>query len=343
MGDYLRSFPPLKNGVSGRYNALNRDKRSFCLDLKSPAGREVFLKLLPHYDVVVESFRPGVLDRLGLSYQTLAEISPKVILCSISGYGQTGPLRTRAGHDLDYVALAGLLSLGGPAGQPPQVPGAQTADIAGGTLWAVIGILSALLAARQTSRGRHLDISMCEGALSLMIPDLGNYDATGELPKRGDELLTGGKACYSIYETSDGKHLAVAALEPKFWLAFNRAIGRTTASEHEILLSNQSPLRTEIQAILKTRTRDQWTALLASADCCVEPVLSVDELATHPQHMARELFFSIGDLVQVRTPLGSAKGHTPPPEQGQHTDVVLREIGLSDQEIAVLRQTGAAR
>ena len=345
VGDYMRIFPPLKGGLSGRFNALNRDKRSICLDLKQPAGRDALLRLARNYDVVVETFRPGVLDRLGVGYAALCEANPKIVLCSISGYGQTGPLRERAGHDLNYISLAGVLGLAGPASAAPPTPPIQLADVAGGALWGAVGVLSALYAVAQTGRGRHLDVSMCEGALSFVIPDLGNYDASGVPPRRGDEILNGGGAMYGVYRTRDDRFLSVGALEPKFWTAFNQLIGRPVDLS-ELLASGDAAakIRAEIQAILGTRTRDEWEAVFAGADACVEPVLSVDELEHHPQHKARALFFRLGEHQQVRTPLARPNApHTPPPQLGEHTDAVLTSAGFTPSEISALRAAKAAR
>ncbi|HEY7954188.1 MAG TPA: CaiB/BaiF CoA-transferase family protein [Polyangia bacterium] len=344
VGDYLRMFPPIKRGQSGRFNALNRDKRSICLDLKRPEGRALLLKLVPRYDVVVETFRPGVLDRLGVGFAALAEVNPKIVLCSISGYGQSGPLRDRAGHDLNYISLAGVLGMAGPQDGPPPVQPVQLADVAGGALFGAVGILAALLAVRATGRGRHLDVSMCEGALAFLLPDLGNLDATGVAPKRGGELLNGGAACYGVYRTKDGRFLSVGALEPKFYSAFNQAIGRPC--DHSELVGGpkeQARVRGEIQAILETRTRDEWEEIFAGYDACVEPVLAPDELQRHPQHAARGLFFELDGLTQVRTPFGRAEGHHAPPALGQHSTEILLEAGLSAAEIDSLRASGVTR
>jgi crotonobetainyl-CoA:carnitine CoA-transferase CaiB-like acyl-CoA transferase len=354
-GDYLRLFPPLKGGLSGRFAALNRNKRSLCLDLKRPQGREAFLRLLPRYDVLIESFRPGVLDRLGLSYEVLRGHHPRLVLCSISGYGQDGPYRDRAGHDLNYCALAGVLGLSGERGGAPHPLPVQLADVGGGALWAATGILAALFAAARTGEGRHVDVSMCEGALSFLIPDLGNLDAAEGAPPpgRGADLLTGGAACYGVYRTADGKFLSVAALEPKFWMAFCAAIGRRgDPAELVAPPAEQERLRAEVQGILFGKTRDEWVAHFAgppAIDACVEPVLDLDEVARHPLHAARGNFFSVNgqedgvSYGQVRTPLGPARAERPPPLPGQHTEEILGEAGLLPAEIAALRAAGVAR
>jgi crotonobetainyl-CoA:carnitine CoA-transferase CaiB-like acyl-CoA transferase len=342
LGDYMRQFPPAKGGLSGRYLAVNRGKRSMVIDLKLPAGRDALLRMVAKADVVVESFRPGVMDKLGLGYTALSAANPQIVLCSISGFGQTGPYVQRAGHDLGYIALAGVLAMGGPAGGPPMMPGVQIADLAGGSLWGATAILAALVGRHRTGKGAHLDISMTEGALALTSAELGNLDC-GSHPTRGVETLNGGLACYGIYRTKDDRYLAVGALEPKFWIALNQAIGRPpNVAELIAPPEGQARARAEIAAIFATRTAAEWNAILANHDCCVEVVTELDELPEHPLHRAREVFFTIdggpgvGPVRQVRTPLGTPKSPRPPPRQGEHTRDVLAEYGFSEAEIAAL-------
>jgi alpha-methylacyl-CoA racemase len=339
VGDYLRAFPPAKGGVAGRYLAVNRGKRSMALDLKAPAARDAFLRMVEQADVVVESFRPGVIDKLGVGYAQLSERNPKIVLCSISGYGQTGPYVHRAGHDLDYIALAGVLGMTGPAGGAPQMPGVQIADLAGGALWGATAILGALVGRGRTGRGAHLDISMTEGALALLAAELGNLDC-GARPTRGTETLNGALACYGVYRTQDDRYLAVGALEPKFWIALNTALGRKPDVSE--LVGNQPKLRAELQAIFSTKTAAEWATHLAPHDCCVEIILEPDELAAHPLHAAREVFFTIdggagvGPIAQVRTPVGKPANPLPPPKLGEHTRDVLAEYGFAASEIDAL-------
>jgi crotonobetainyl-CoA:carnitine CoA-transferase CaiB-like acyl-CoA transferase len=342
VGDYLRAFPPAKGGVAGRYLAVNRGKRSLTLDLKAPAGRDALLRMAARADVVVESFRPGVLDRLGVGWTALAAANPKLVLCSISGYGQTGPYVERAGHDLNYIALAGVLAMGGAAGGAPMMPGVQLADLAGGALWGATAILGALFGRERTGRGAHLDVSMTEGALSLLTAELGNLDC-GARPTRGSETLNGGLAAYGVYRTADDRYLSVGALEPKFWLAFNQAIGRPpNIAELAGNPEEQARTRASIAAILATRTAAAWAEVLARHDCCVEVVLEPEELAGHPLHQARQVFFEIdggagvGPILQVRTPLGTPSAPTPPPRLGEHSREVLGEYGFTAAEIAAL-------
>jgi crotonobetainyl-CoA:carnitine CoA-transferase CaiB-like acyl-CoA transferase len=341
-GDYMRRAPPQKGGMSGRYLAVNRGKRSVVLDLKSAAGREAMLRMASHADVVVESFRPGVLDKLGVGYAALNARNPGIILCAVSGFGQTGPYTHRAGHDLGYLAIAGVLAMGGQAGGAPMMPGVQIADLAGGALWGATAILGALVRRHRTGTGAHLDISMTEGALALLSAELGNVDC-GAHPTRGMANLNGGLACYNIYRTRDDRYLAVGALEPKFWLALNQAVGRqTTVAELIPEAPVQARARGELASIFATRTAAEWNAVLASHDCCVEVVTEMDELADHPLHQAREVFFTfdagpgIGMVRQARTPLGAPSSPRRPPLQGEHTREVLAEYGFSDAEITSL-------
>jgi crotonobetainyl-CoA:carnitine CoA-transferase CaiB-like acyl-CoA transferase len=344
VGDYLRAFPPSKGGLAGRYLAVNRGKRSLALDLKAPAGREAFLRLAERADVVVESFRPGVMDKLGVGYAQLSARNGKLIVCSISGYGQTGPYAHRAGHDLDYIGLAGVLAMGGPAGGAPAMPGVQIADLAGGALWSATAILGALVGRERSGRGAHLDISMTEGALALLAAELGNLDC-GARPTRGVETLNGGLACYGVYRTADGRYLAVGALEPKFWLALNQALGRPPqVAELAGNPAQQERVRGELAAIFATRTAAEWHRDLAAHDCCVEVILEPEELADHPLHRAREVFFTIdggagvGPIRQVRTPVGEPQAPRPPPRLGEHTREVLAEYGFDDAEILALAE-----
>lgn len=334
VGDYLRAFPPAKGGVAGRFLAVNRGKRSLALDLKDARQQGAFLKMVERADVVVESFRPGVLDKLGIGYATLAARNPKIVVCSISGYGQTGPYVHRAGHDLDYIALAGVLAMGGTAGGAPAMPGVQIADLAGGALWGATATLAALVGRERTGKGAHLDISMTEGALALLAAELGNLDC-GARPTRGVETLNGGVACYGIYRTGDDRYLAVGALEPKFWIALNQALGRVpNVAELVGKPAEQARVREELAAIFATKSAAEWHALLSQHDCCVEIVLEPEELSAHPLHQARGVFFTIdggegvGPIQQIRTPLGQPANPLPPPRLGQHTAEVLAEYGV---------------
>ena len=345
-GDYLRHMPPLvgkDDPTSAMFLALNRNKRSAQLDLKKPEARDVFMRLVDSYDVVLEQFRPKVLDRLGLSHASLLERNPRLIVCALTGYGQTGPLAARAGHDIDYLARAGILGFQGPSGAPPQPPGFQLADVSGG-LWSVIGILAALEERRRTDRGKIVDVSMTEASMPFGIVSIASMLAGKDLA-RGDEGLTGGIAAYNVYETKDGKYVALGALEPKFWMAFATNVG-LEADVPNLMMGilpgeHQVELKKKVGEIFKTKTRDEWRAFSEAHDCCLEPVLEPSELETDASHAERGMFVEVnspwGPLKQLRTPIAPHDAPRAPPKMGEHTDEILREAGLSDAEIAELR------
>jgi crotonobetainyl-CoA:carnitine CoA-transferase CaiB-like acyl-CoA transferase len=342
-GDYLRVMPPLKGDTSALFLALNRNKRSACLDLKTPAGRDALLALVGGYDVLFEQFRPGVLDRLGLGHDVLRAKNPRLIVCALTGYGQTGPLAQRAGHDINYLARAGVLGMHGPADGPPQVPGFQLADIGGG-LWCVTAILAALRqrdAAGDAGQGCVLDVSMLEASAGFAISGYGQLFG-GQAPRRGDEALTGGIALYSTYRTKDGKHVALGALEPKFSMAFLGAVGLAADMGALVAGPHQGALKASLAGVFAGRTRAEWEAFAREHDCCLEPVLEPEELRADEHLKAREVVFTIdspwGPIEQLRTPVTDPRDpHRPPPRQGEHTEAILKEAGLDDAAIAALR------
>ena len=341
-GDYLRAMPlsaPGKPNVI--FEALNRGKKSVVLDLKKAEGRDALLALVRTADVLLESFRPGVLARLGLGADVLAAANPKLITCAISGYGQDGPLAGRAGHDLNYLARAGVLGMTGPSDGPPQVPGVQLADLSGG-LYAVIAILAELQGRAATGEGLALDVSMCEASLSLGLFGLGLAEG-GALRPRGEDMLMGGIAPYGTYRTKDGGHVALAALEPKFWMAFCAGVGLTPDLADVRPGSHQEARKAELAALFSTRTRAEWAAFSEAHDCCLEPVLLPDELAADPLHAARGVFetrrLEDVEVAIPRTPVAPpAPG--PAPAQGADTDAVLAAVGV---DVAALRAAGATR
>lgn len=339
-GDYLRHMPPQLGDQNLAFLALNRGKRSIVLDLKKPEGREALLKMLPRYDVLIEQFRPGVLDRLGLSHASLRERFPKLVIAAITGYGQDGPLAHRAGHDLNYLARSGILGLTGPADSVPQPPGFQLADVGGG-MWAVIGILAAL----RSGQGAVVDIAMSESTLPFAMAQFGAIAAGGDAA-RGGEPLTGGIAPYSTYKTKDGRYVSLGALEPKFWRSFCEGVGLDFDMGAMIPGPHQAALRAKLGEIFASRTRDEWAAFGAEKDCCLEPVLEPRELRDDPHLRARGLFVEQetpwGKSAQLRLPIGPA-AESPAPAMGAHTRAILTDAGLSGAEIDALIASGAAR
>jgi crotonobetainyl-CoA:carnitine CoA-transferase CaiB-like acyl-CoA transferase len=349
-GDPARTVPHRSKRESPYFLATNRNKRSLVVDLKQAAGREVFLRLAERADVVVEGFRPGVMDRLGLGYDRLRQANPRLVYCAISGYGQGGPYRLRAGHDINYIGIAGVLGLNGEQDGPPAVPGVQIADLAGGSMQAVIGILLALQARAHTGEGQMVDISMMDGALAMMFIPLANLLIGGTEPGRGTETLSGRYACYHAYETKDGRHLALGALEPKFWANACRVLGREDLIPRQF---SDGPEQAEVIAALKTifraRTAAEWLAAFQEADACLTLVNTVGEAVNDPQVRHRELIGEIehpteGRIKQLAptVKLSATPGEMrlPPPRLGEHTRQVLAETGHSDEEIDRLARDG---
>jgi crotonobetainyl-CoA:carnitine CoA-transferase CaiB-like acyl-CoA transferase len=342
-GDYLRAFPPLGKTQSVLFTALNRGKRSMTLNLKTSAGRKILLDLVCRADVLIESFRPGVLARLELDYPTLHAVNQRLIVCSISGYGQSSPLAQRAGHDLNYLGYAGALPLfAARGGGPPIVPGIQIADLAGGALPATIGILAALFERERTGRGQFLDISMTDGVLHLLAVAAAQHWATGSAPVGGRGPLSGGAACYSMYATADGRALTVAAVEPQFWANLCTILDR----EEYIALQYadwdvQERIFADLDALFVAHTLAEWLDFFGDLEVCVGPALGLDEAL----ELHSKLGFTLdqpgeGQLRQFGGLFGATAG-LPAPALGEHTDAALAALGLSAAEIVGLRVIGA--
>jgi len=347
-GDYVRLAPPYHDGSqdsvrSAMFLALNRNKRSIQLDLKTEAGRDALLRLVEDADVLLESFRPGVLARLGLGYETLHERNPELIICAITGYGLTGPNVQRSGHDINYLALAGLLGLTGESDGPPVSAAGQIADLGGGALMAAVGILAALRerdgsgSAPGSGRGQVVDVSMWDGALSWMCLPAAQALAEGRSQRRGEFLLGGAVICYRPYRCADA-YVSIGAVEPKFWAAWCHGVGRPDLLAHQFDPPGSDAHRA-VEEIFLARTRAEWERFASEHDCCLEPVLELDEALESDLAQAREMVVTVdqpglaqpvrvvGPPIKLsRTPADAHR--RPAPALGEHTDEVLAEAGI---------------
>jgi len=324
---------------------LQRNKRSLTLNLKAREGREIFHRLARDADVVLEGSRPGAAARLGVDWETLRAINPRLVYCSISGYGQDGPYRDRVGHDVNYLGFAGVIGLTGVAGGPPAIPGVQIADIGGGALTAAVGILAALLAREETGRGQFVDIAMLDGALAWQVVNVMRWLADRREPARGDTLLTGHHPCYAIYETRDGRHVTVGALEPHFWRTLCERLGFPELVGAQLV---EGPGReeafTKLRARFRERTMAEWVEEFADLDICFGPVATLGEAMQDPQVRHRGMIVERDGRIALGNPVRLTDTpptlRTPPPELGQHTDAVLTGLGYAAGDVAALRERG---
>lgn len=348
--DLTRHLPPMHNGESAAHLQLNRNKRSLALDLKKPSAKAIVHALLKDYDILIEQFRPGVMQRLGLDYESLRAINPSLIYCAITGYGQTGPWKDRAGHDINYLALSGQSAYGGFEASGPAPQAIQIADIAGGSHHAVMGILSAVIERQHTGQGQLIDISMTDAAFALNGMSGAGALLSGQDPKPEAGLLNGG-SFYGHYQTADGKYLAVGGLEPQFCQALAQALERpelaSMAKLHDA--AAQGEAKQQLQQIFKQKTQSEWVEFLEPWDVCIEPVLTPNEAAQHPQLVAREMSFAaaLGDGSQVRQmacPIRFNNTQQPPPSPapslGADSQTVLASLGYSEAQIQQLIDDG---
>ena len=340
VGDYARTLGTGQGADSAYFRMINRNKRGLLLDLKKPAGVEVFLRLAETADVIVESFRPGVVDKLGVGYAAVTAVNPKIAYCSISGYGQDGPYKDLAGHDINYLGYAGVLDQIGREGGDPALPNFQIADLLGGALTAAMGILAVVLEAQRSGRGRYIDVAMTDSVLAHTYFSMLRLNDAGHSLPRGSDLLSGGLPCYAAYRCADGRHMAVGALEGKFWKTCCALLGQPAWSERQW----DAGLRSEVAALFATRTRDDWAKLFAAVNCCVTPVLTPEEAVDDAQITARGMVLRDDGLTQFAPPLKLSDHEftirQAAPKAGEHSAEILRAAGYSDTQIDRLQATG---
>ncbi len=344
-GDYARAIGPARGRSSVFFQLVNRNKRAIRLDLKQPQGREVLLRLAKGAEILVEGFRPGVMAKLGVGYDELSAANPRLVYCSITGYGQDGPYADRAGHDINYIGYAGVGDQIGTQ-EAPVVPNFQIADLLGGALTPVMGILAALIDARSSGRGRHVDVAMTDAVFAHAILPLVGFLERGKAPGRGTGMLGGGLPCYNVYRTRDGRYMAVGALERKFWETLCDILGCPELKGKHIVYGEEArPVRERLAAIFASRAQREWAELFVRADCCVSPILTLDEALANEQLRARGMSIVEDGLTQFASPVKFSEFEfsieRPAPGSGEHSDEILREAGYGDAEIEALRKSGA--
>ncbi|MEA1959943.1 MAG: CoA transferase [Bacillota bacterium] len=350
-GELGRHLPPFIGSESSPFLSVNRNKKSITLDLKTPEGKKIFKELAQESDVVLDQFRPGVMDKMGVGYETLKEINPKLIYCSLTGYGLDGPLKNTAGHDLNYLNLAGITGLNGKHHDAPSLSAIPIADTAGGSLFSAIAILLAIISRLNTGKGQLCDVAMMDGSIALLAYTLGEWSGCGQLPERGNELLTGGYACYRIYETSDSQYVSLGAIEGKFWAEFCEKLERKQYIPLQLDKASQESISEDISTIILTKTRDEWVAFFADSNICFTPVLNLEEMSEHPQVLARNMVLNApninGSGIDLRVPGVPIKLSDTPgkaelcfPQLGEHTDPLLLKMGYTQEEINNFRNQG---
>jgi len=345
--DLIKFMPPILDSVSAAHATVNRNKQCIAIDLKHPDSKEIIHKLLEEYDIVIEQFRPGVMKRLGLDYEALSQVQSKLIYCSITGYGQTGPLKDRAGHDINYLALSGLASFSGRKDTGPILSGTQIADIAGGSHHAVMAIQAAIIQRSVSGKGQYLDISMSDAALALSTMFGAGALSSGNSPECGSEMLNGG-LFYDYYQTADGRYLSVGSLEPVF---ANKLLNALSMSDWMSKLANQNPevqveVRSKISEVIKQQSLDYWVTLFEPLDACVEPVLTMQEAFTHAHFLERgmitEALDSQGSTIkQINSalPFKSDSSHIAGQKMGADTTEVLADLGYDTSTIDALKKS----
>ena len=331
------------------YNMMGRNKRSIVLNLREQEARDIFYRLADDADVVLEGFRPGVVKRLGVDYETLIQRNPRLVYCSLSGFGQTGPYSGLVGHDINYISVAGALGMIGWPDTPPAIPMNLLADFAGGGMHAAYGILAALLARERSGRGQHVDIAMSDGVMYLLASLAGNVLMGGASPTRGGTALNGSVPFYNVYQCSDGEWISLGSLEPHFWANLCKVMGREDFIPHQWDSAKRSEISAHLRAQFATKTRDEWFKILSQTDICAGPVYSLEEALGDPHNLAREMVVEVehSTLGKVKhIGIGTKLSDTPgrvrstAPRPGQHTDDVLGNLGFDAAAVASLKERG---
>lgn len=348
--DYMRYYPPYIESESAGFIAVNRSKRSMALNFKTKEGIDVFFSLLKTADIVIEQFRPGVLDELGIGYEAAKILKQDIIYVSLTGYGQNGPYAMDAGHDINYIGYAGILSATGSPKTGPILPGPQIGDVAGGAYMSMIACLTALWTREKTGQGQRVDVAMLDAVLPLMTLQMAHYQATKTTVSPGELPLSGGLACYGVYPCADDKYIALGLLEVKFWKNFCEMAGHAEWMEKQMAMGEEADqLRKELAAFFRTKNRDEWMIAAKNIDVCLTPVLDISEVETDPQIQARQMIYEqahpvCGKVRGIGVPLKFSA--TPPqpawpsPALGEDTQSILEEIGYSQAEIEALQKAG---
>jgi crotonobetainyl-CoA:carnitine CoA-transferase CaiB-like acyl-CoA transferase len=348
--DLVGFLPPFLpgNDVSAALAYLGRGKRCLSLNITMPQAAEIVRRLISQYDIIIEQFRPGVMARYGLDYESLRSVNPSIVYCSLTGYGQTGPMKDKAGHDINYLARSGGLSYSGRVEGGPSLFGIQIADLAGGSMNAVIGILASVVRRDRTGRGQYVDVSMTDGVMALNAMTGAGFLVDGQDPRREGEVLNGG-TLYDFYETADGRHLSIGSVEPQFFMRLCRAIGRDDLADEGIAPLDLAPVKEQFRQIIRTKTLAEWREIFSPLDACVEPVFTLAEAFADPHAVERGMVVEVdapqgGKVRQIASPLKFSETHQEYGSTGSAdasgTPRILAEIGFTEDEIIKYQESG---
>jgi len=347
IGDYMRWMPPKLKKEGAVFLMANRNKKSMTLNLKKDKGKDIIRQLVKEHDVLFESFRPGVMDKLGLGYEALKEINPKLVFCSSTGYGQNGPYKSRPGHDMNYLSVAGILNASGQSEKVPSIPSIPVADMSIG-IFSAFSILAGIIESNRTGKGQYIELSMTDCMVSYNMINIAGYIARQQSENVDDLGITGDTPCYNILKTKDNKFISLGNIEDKFWINLLKLVNREDLVKYQYAKGDDAKFAIdELQKIFLSKTRKEWLALLEGQDICYAPVNDIDDLIDDPQVSKRDMLLEMehpveGKIKTVGFPFKFSKTpgeiKTPTPTLGQHTDDVLKILGYSDKQIAELKE-----